>query len=61
MIKEMHIDIIQFTSLHGLAMLYCEKIPNVLRLSSYAKTAFASYQTFSPRTVEVMSSLEKKR
>ncbi len=59
MIKEMHIDIIQFTSLHGLAMLYCEKIPNVLRLSSYAKTAFASYQTFSPRTVEVMSSFER--
>lgn len=59
MIKNIHIDIIQFTSLHGIAMLYHEKIPAVLRLSSYAKTAFASYQTFSPTTVKVMSFFER--
>jgi len=59
MIKEMHIDIIQFTSLYGLALLYRGKIPAVLRLSSYAKTAFSSYQTYSQNAVKVMSLFER--
>lgn len=53
-----HIDIIQFTSLYGIAMLYHGKIPAVLRLSSYAKTAFGSYQSHTPATVKTMAFFE---
>ena len=57
--KKMRIDVIQFTSLHGIAMFYRGRVPAVLRLSSYAKTAFASYQTYSQMTVRVMSFFER--
>ena len=59
MLREKQIDVIQFTSLQGLAIFYHENIPAVLRLSSYAKTAFATFQTYSPRTVKVMAFLER--
>ncbi len=58
-LREKQIDIIQFTSLQGLAIFYHENVPAVLRLSSYAKTAFATFQTYSPRTVRVMSFIER--
>lgn len=56
--RNIQIDVIQFTSLYGIALFYNEKIPAVLRLSSYAKTAFATYQTYSPMTVKMMSLFE---
>jgi len=58
LIISMQIDVIQFTSLYGIALFYNEKVPSVLRLSSYAKTAFATYQTYSPRAVKIMSLFE---
>lgn len=57
--KKIKIDIIQFTSLYGIALFYTGKNPAVLRLSSYAKTAFSSYQTFPPTTVKVMAFFER--
>lgn len=58
-IREMHIDVIQFTSIMGLATLYYGKTPAVLRLSSYAKTYFSSYQTYSQKHVMAMSLFER--
>lgn len=59
LIREQHIDVIQFTSLEGIAMFYKSNIPTVLRLSSYAKTAFVAHQTYSPITIKVMSFMER--
>lgn len=59
LLKKIHIDMIQFTSLYGIALLYHGKVPAVLRLSSYAKTAFSSYQTYSPDTVRMMALIER--
>lgn len=59
LLQKIHIDIIQFTSLYGIALLYHEKVPAVLRLSSYAKTAFSSYQTYSRETVRMMALIER--
>lgn len=53
------IDIIQFTSLQGLAVCYHGKIPAVMRLSSYAKVCYATYQTLSRPEVSVMAFLER--
>lgn len=53
------VDIIQFTSINSLALFYTGRVPAVLRLSSYAGTYFASYSTFSPRTVKAMAFLER--
>lgn len=53
------IDIIQFTSLQGTALFYHGKIPAVLRLSSYAKIAYGTFQTYPAQTVKVMSYLER--
>lgn len=58
LLSKSYIDIIQFTSLYGIALLYHEKVPAVLRLSSYAKTAFSSYQTHSPEVVKTMAFFE---
>lgn len=52
------IDIIQFTSLEGTALFYHGKTPAVLRLSSYAKTYFSSYSTYTKTHVKVMSFME---
>lgn len=59
MSKEMQIDVIQFTSLYGIALFYYGKIPSVLRLSSYAKIAFPTFQTCSRAKVMIMSLFEK--
>jgi glycosyltransferase involved in cell wall biosynthesis len=53
------IDIIQFTSLNGVSLLYNGKIPAVMRLSSYAKTYFNTYQTCSPTCVKIMAAIER--
>ena len=58
-VERMSVDIIQFTSLKGIAMFYRGNTPAVLRLSSYAKTYFSSFQTFSPLMVEMMSFMER--
>ena len=59
MTKEMNVDVIQFTSLHGIAALYTGKTPAVLRLSSYAKTYFSTFQTYSKMLVRTMSMFER--
>lgn len=53
------IDIIQFTSLAGIALFYYGKVPAVMRLSSYAKTYFSSYRTFDKKEVNRMAKLER--
>lgn len=53
------IDVIQFTSLYGTSLLYYGKIPAVMRLSSYAKTSYASYETHSKKYVKTMAWIEK--
>lgn len=58
-INKMNVDVVQFTSLEGLALLYTGNVPAVMRLSSYAKIAFASFQTCSFWTVWAMSQLER--
>jgi glycosyltransferase involved in cell wall biosynthesis len=52
-------DIIQFTSLSGVSILYNGRTPSVMRLSSYAKTAYATYQTISPNIVKNISFIER--
>lgn len=59
MVKELSIDIVQFTSLEGIAIFYKGTVPAVLRLSSYAKIAFSTYQTCSYWNVKVMSFIER--
>lgn len=58
-VKKRTIDIIQFTSLNGLAMFYSGKVPAVLRLSSYTKTYYQTYATFDKKLVNVMSFVER--
>ena len=58
-IKKQPVDIIQFTSLEGSALFYRGSVPAVLRLSSYAKTYFSTFQTFSPAKVKAMSFIER--
>lgn len=59
LLKKHTIDIVQFTSLEGIAIFYRGKAPAVLRLSSYAKTNFASLQTYTAATVRAMSVMER--
>lgn len=58
-IKEHPADIIQFTSLSGIGMFYCGKTPAVMRLSSYAKTYFSTYQTYNYSTVQALAFMER--
>lgn len=58
--RKRNIDIIQFTSLMGLPMMYRGKIPAVLRLSSYARIAFATHITVSKNLTETMAFFERK-
>ena len=51
------IDIIQFPSLLGIAILYKEKIPAVMRLSSYAKIAYSTNATLDKNLVKTLSQL----
>lgn len=57
-LKEKKIDVIQFTSLFSLSLMYCGKIPSVMRLSSYAKKAYPTFETLSKNTVKIMSFFE---
>jgi Glycosyltransferase len=59
LVKKRNIEIIQFTSLYGIALLYSQKVPTVLRLSSYAKISFATFQTYSESVVNIMSLFER--
>lgn len=56
--KKEKIDIIQFTSLRSLPILYFGKIPSIMRLSSYTKKAYPTFETLSKEIVGVMSFLE---
>lgn len=58
-IKERQVDIIQFTSIGGLALFYFGTTPAVMRLSSYAKTYFASLQTYDAKTLYYKAALER--
>lgn len=58
-IEKEAVDIVQYTSLEGIAMFYRGRIPAVLRLSSYAKTYFNSMKTYSPVAVKVMAQMER--
>lgn len=53
------VDIVQFTSIGGLALFYCGKTPAVMRLSSYAKTYFSSMQTYDSSTLRGKAALER--
>lgn len=57
--KKEPVDIIQFTSIGGLALFYHGKTPAVMRLSSYAKTYFASLQTYNSRELWGKAALER--
>lgn len=58
-IKERSVDIVQFTSLAGLAVFYYGKTPAIMRLSSYAKTYFSSLLTYSARSLTYKAALER--
>ncbi|MCM1154131.1 MAG: glycosyltransferase family 4 protein [Ruminococcus flavefaciens] len=58
-LRQTYIDVIQFTSLSGIALFYHGNVPAVLRLSSYARTAFSTNQTYSSRTVEIIAFMER--
>ncbi|EOS29450.1 hypothetical protein C807_02836 [Lachnospiraceae bacterium 28-4] len=57
--KQRKIDLIQFTSLQGLAACYYGKTPAVMRLSSYAKVYYATYQTMDKSKVKIMAFFER--
>lgn len=59
LIKKVHVDVIQFTSLEAIAMFYRGDIPAVLRLSSYARITFSTFQTHSQIEVKVMAAFER--
>lgn len=58
-IKERSVDIVQFTSLAGMAVFYYGKTPAVMRLSSYAKTYFSSLLTYNAKSLRFRSALER--
>ena len=58
-VKTEKIDIIQFTSLAGCALFYRGETPAVMRMSSYAKIAYAGFQTLDEKTVKVISMIER--
>ena len=58
--NERHIDVIQFTSLSALSLLYFGKTPAVMRLSSYAKIAYQTHQTLEVNDEKMISFLERR-
>lgn len=58
-VKQKPVDIIQFTSIGGMALFYYGRIPAVMRLSSYAKTYFSSLQTYDATTLYFKAALER--
>lgn len=59
LVKSQSIDIIQFTSIGGLALFYYGRTPAVMRLSSYAKTYFSTLQTYDAGTLAGKAALER--
>lgn len=59
LIKKIPIDVIQFTSLEAISLFYHEDIPAVLRLSSYARITFSTYEIHSRMEVRVMAAMER--
>ena len=59
LVKDVHMDVIQFTSLEAIALFYREDIPAVLRLSSYARITFSTFETHSRTEVKVMAMMER--
>lgn len=57
--KKTKIDIIQFTSLSALSICYAGQVPAVMRLSSYAKMSYITYQTLDKSVVWVKVILER--
>lgn len=56
--KEVKVDIVQYASLFGLAFFH-NKVPSIIRLSSYAKIYFGSNKSFSEFYVKTMSFIER--
>lgn len=59
LIKKIPMDVIQFTSLEAISLFYHEDIPAVLRLSSYARITFSTYEIHSRMEVRVMAAMER--
>lgn len=57
--SEIKIDIIQFASTGGVALLYYGKTPAVMRLSLYSKDYFFVDEIFSKRHMRVMAGFER--
>ncbi len=57
--REKKADIIQFTSLSALSLCYFGKAPAVMRLSSYARTAYQTHQTLRVSEERMLSFLER--
>lgn len=58
LVKKENIDVIQFTSLNAMALLYHGKIPAVMRLSSYTKNQNPTFDTMDRHTIFMASLLE---
>lgn len=59
LVGDKNIDIIQFTSLKALALLYYGRVPAVVRLSSYARIYYQTYASIDRKQTEVMAFLER--
>ncbi len=57
-LKNTKIDIIQFTTLQSIGLLYYGKTPAVMRLSAYTKHYYATFSTMAEKTVKVRSFFE---
>ena len=57
--KSERVDIIQFSSLRGLGLFYCGKIPSVARLSSYAPEFYKYSDTFSKKYIRLVGFFER--
>lgn len=58
LIRTEHVDIIQFTSLNAVSLLYTGKVPAVMRLSSYTKKQNPIVDALDRHTIVVASMLE---
>lgn len=58
--KERKIDIIQFSSIGAMALLYYGRVPAILRLSSYAKTYYSTDSTISKKQAKLLAFMERE-
>lgn len=58
LVKSENIDLIQFTSLNAISLLYHGRTPAVMRLSSYTKKANPTFDTMDRHTIFMASLLE---